>query len=98
MWVSKTTTFTPLSRNRYRCNETDKVVKKARLAAHRNSYANRGRPEMRSAPKYVTPTYPTSSYSSLFGDAYCPTCDRARGASGRAEVITCICGTTFRTV
>jgi hypothetical protein len=103
------TTFTPLSRGRFRCNTTGKIVKRARTKAHRNQLYSQDRSPPPPIVNYTPP--PRQSYYSyeppresrevqaiwsiLGRYYYCPTCYRDAEFYDRLR-ITCKCGQALR--
>jgi hypothetical protein len=50
-FTALTSTFTPLKRGRFRCNQTGAILKKGQVAAYRVQRANSGRPRPEPAVK-----------------------------------------------
>jgi hypothetical protein len=94
-----TTTFTPLARGWYRCNQTGKRYKQNQLEAIRSARAGaskNSRPKKSS--KAVKPTS-KAYWSNLFRTSYCPNykCRREyRDPPG--SILKCKCGEHFKVV
>lgn len=86
------TSFKPLSRKRYRCSVTLKIVKQGSLAAHRRWLAGRDK-QPPPAIQQWKPTRPSVQVRMFADETYvwCPRCYAAHEARV-GQIIPCGCG------
>ncbi len=86
MTLHQVITFAPLSRGRYRCNQTDGLVKKRQLNSYRNAHLISS---IRQPPQAKEMTVKLGKNQVEFT---CPNCPKRHAFSGMIIVRACSCG------
>lgn len=88
------TSFRPLTRNRYRCSVTGKIIKKDKLDAHRRYLANKDRAQRAPTLSPFVALPIRVAYDPRTGAASCPDCRRLHYRVP-GEKVACGCGATL---